>query len=150
MRRHRSTSSTNSSNGVSSSSTDGNSSTSTGGDPSSDTPKLEFAQGTVLRMATGYNSKNTGLFFDADYVADKGENGAITLANGKSYSAGDLKPTWVAVQEKLGMVFENQYQGNSAAKEWEFWKERLSEVDMVSGTASNLRRRSGSKSCSVP
>jgi len=73
-------------------------------------------------MATGYNSKNTGLFFDADYVADKGENGAITLANGKSYSAGDLKPTWVAVQEKLGMVFENQYQGNSAAKEWEFWK----------------------------
>lgn len=133
-----SSSSTNSSNGGSSSSTGGNSSTSTGGDPSSDTPKLEFAQGTVLRMATGYNSKNTGLFFDADYVADKGENGAITLANGKSYSAGDLKPTWVAVQEKLGMVFENQYQGNSAAKEWEFWKERLSEVDMVSGTASNL------------
>ena len=113
-----SSSSTNSSNGGSSSSTDGNSSTSTGGDPSPDTPKLEFAQGTVLRMATGYNSKNTGLFFDADYVADKGENGAITLANGKSYSAGDLKPTWVAVQEKLGMVFENQYQGNSAAKEW--------------------------------
>ena len=99
---------------------------------------LEFAAGTVLRMATGYNSTNTGLFFDADYVADMGENGTITLADGNSYSAGDLKPTWVAVQDKLGMVFENQYQGNNASKEWEFWKERLSEVDMVSGTASAL------------
>lgn len=135
-----SSSSSSSNGGNSSTSTDSGNSTSTdgGNNPAPETPKLEFAQGTVLRMATGYNSPNTGLFFDADYISDKGENGTITLANGKSYSAGDLKPTWVAVQEKLGMVFENQYQGNSAAKEWEFWKERLSEVDMVSGTASGL------------
>lgn len=135
-----SSSSSSSNGGNSSTSTDSGNSTSTdgGNNPAPEAPKLEFAQGTVLRMATGYNSPNTGLFFDADYISDKGENGTITLANGKSYSAGDLKPTWVAVQEKLGMVFENQYQGNSAAKEWEFWKERLSEVDMVSGTASGL------------
>lgn len=135
-----SSSSSSSNGGNSSTSTDSGNSTSTdsGNNPAPEAPKLEFAQGTVLRMATGYNSPNTGLFFDADYISDKGENGTITLANGKSYSAGDLKPTWVAVQEKLGMVFENQYQGNSASKEWEFWKERLSEVDMVSGTASGL------------
>ncbi len=36
------------------------------------------------------------------------------------------------------MVFENQYQGNSASKEFDFWKERLNEVDMVSGTATKL------------
>lgn len=135
-----SSSSSSSNGGNSSTSTDSGNSTSTdsGNTPAPETPKLEFAQGTVLRMATGYNSKETGLFFDADYIADKGKDGKITLADGNSYSAGDLKPTWVAIQDKLGMVFENQYQGNSASKEWEFWKERLSEVDMVSGTASGL------------
>lgn len=94
---------------------------------------LAFAPGTVLRMATGYNSAKTGLFFDAG-VAGEG----VTLADGKTYHTGDLKPTWVEVQNRLGMVFENQYQGNSATKEFEFWRERLAEVDLVSGTASKL------------
>ena len=92
--------------------------------------ELSFASGTVLRMATGYNSTKTGLFFSAD-VAGEG----ITLADGVTYQTGDLKPTWVEVQNRLGMVFEDKYQGNSAAKEFEFWKDRLNEVDMVSGTA---------------
>ena len=95
--------------------------------------ELTFAPGTVLRMATGYNSTKTGLFFDAE-VAGEG----VTLANGVTYQAGDLKPTWVEVENRLGMVFEDKYQGNSAAKEFEFWKDRLDEVDMVSGTASTL------------
>ena len=135
-----SSSSSSSSNGGNSStnSDGGNTSTDSNNDPAPEAPKLEFAQGTVLRMATGYNSKETGLFFDADYISTKGENGEIKLADGNSYKSGDLKPTWVAIQNKLGMVFENQYQGNSASKEWDFWKERLSEVDMVSGTASGL------------
>jgi putative aldouronate transport system substrate-binding protein len=97
------------------------------------TDLLTFAQGTVLRMATGYNSKQTGLFFDAEVAGD-----GITLADGVTYQTGDLKPTWVEVQNRLGMVFEDKYQGNSASKEFEYWKERLSEVDMVSGTASTL------------
>ena len=101
--------------------------------PTEPVDPLAFAQGTVLRMATGYNSAKTGLFFDAE-VAGEG----ITLANGVTYQTGDLKPTWVEVQNRLGMVFENQYQGNSATKEFEFWKDRLSEVDMISGTASQL------------
>jgi len=94
---------------------------------------LSFAEGTVLRMATGYNNKKTGLFFDAD-VAGEG----IMLADGVTYQTGDLKPTWVEVEKRLGMKFENQYQGNSASKEFDYWKERLNEVDMVSGTASVL------------
>ena len=72
---------------------------------------LAFEAGTVLRMATGYNSAKTGLFFSAD-VAGEG----IQLADGKTYQTGDLKPTWVEVQNRLGMVFENKYQGNSAQK----------------------------------
>ena len=94
---------------------------------------LSFAQGTVLRMATGYNSNKTGLFFSADVAGD-----GIQLADGKTYQTGDLKPTWVEVQNRLGMVFEDKYQGNSATKEFEFWKDRLNEVDMVAGNASIL------------
>ena len=94
---------------------------------------LAFAEGTILRMATGYNSKKTGLFFDAE-VAGEG----VTLADGVTYQAGDLKPTWVEVEKRLGMKFEDKYQGNSAQKEFEFWKDRLNEVDMVSGNATTL------------
>ena len=95
--------------------------------------ELTFAPGTVLRMATGYNSAKTGLFFDAETAGD-----GVTLADGKTYQTGDLKPTWVEVQNRLGMVFEDKYQGNSATKEFEFWKDRLNEVDMVAGNASTL------------
>ena len=94
---------------------------------------LAFAPGTVLRMATGYNNAKTGLFFAAD-IAGEG----ITLADGVTYHTGDLKPTWVEVQNRLGMIFEDKYQGNSATKEFEYWKDRLNEVDMVAGNASTL------------
>ena len=101
--------------------------------PVEDVDLLAFEAGTILRMATGYNSTKTGLFFDAE-VAGEG----VTLANGVTYQAGDLKPTWVEVQNRLGMIFEDKYQGNSAQKEFEYWKDRLNEVDMISGTASTL------------
>ena len=94
---------------------------------------LPYAEGTVLRMATGYNNSKPGLFFDPE-VAGEG----ITLADGKTYNSGDLKPTWVAVQEKLNVVFEDKYQGNSASKEFDYWKEQLDQVDMLSGTAAKL------------
>ena len=94
---------------------------------------LVFEPGTVLRMACGYNSTKTGLFFDADVAKD-----GITLADGKTYHTGDLKPTWVEVQNRLGMVFVDKYQGNSATNELKFWAEKFSEVDMVAGNATGL------------
>ena len=94
---------------------------------------LPYAEGTVLRMATGYNNAKTGLSFDPS-VAGEG----ITLADGKTYNSGDLKPTWVAVQDTLKVVFENKYQGNGAAKEFDYWKEQLDQVDVLSGTAAKL------------
>ncbi len=96
-------------------------------------PKLEYASGTVLRMATGYNSAKTGIAFDAETAGS-----GITLADGKTYNTGDLKPTWQELEKVLNVKFENQYQGNNSTKEWEFWKDRLNEIDMVSGTASTL------------
>lgn len=95
--------------------------------------ELTYAPGTELRMATGYNSAKTGLFFSAD-VAGEG----VTLADGVTYHTGDLKPTWVEVSNRLGINFVDQYQGNGASKEFEFWKDRLNEVDMISGTATLL------------
>ena len=94
---------------------------------------LPFEAGTILRMACGYNNKKTGLFFDAEVAKD-----GITLADGKTYNTGDLKPTWVEVQNRLGMVFEDKYQGNSATNELKFWAEKLHEVDMVAGNATAL------------
>ncbi len=95
--------------------------------------ELPYAEGTVLRMATGYNSAKTGLFFDAETAGE-----GIQLADGNHYNSGDLKPTWVEVQNVLGVVFENKYQGNGASAEFDYWKEQLDQVDMVSGTASKL------------
>ncbi|MGN1158164.1 MAG: hypothetical protein ACI4TK_18490 [Agathobacter sp.] len=95
--------------------------------------KLEYAAGTVLRMATGYNNAKTGLFFDAEVAKD-----GITLADGKTYNAGDLKPTWVEVENVLSVKFENKYQGNAAKDEFTYWSTQMDQVDMVSGTATLL------------
>ena len=104
-------------------------------DPTPSTPelKLEYAAGTELRMATGYNNAKTGLFFNADIAKD-----GIKLADGKTYNTGDLKPTWVEVESRLGIKFTDKYQGKSASDEYKYWQDRLAEVDMVSGTASQL------------
>ena len=92
-----------------------------------------YAPGVTLRMGTGYNSENTGIAFDAGTAGD-----GITLADGKTYLSGDLKPTWQKLQEVLGVQFENKYQGNSASNEFNYWKERLDQIDVVSGTATLL------------
>ena len=92
-----------------------------------------LAEGTVLRMATGYNSTKTGIAFDAETAGS-----GVTLADGNTYNTGDLKPTWVELENILGVKFEDKYQGNGAAKGFEFWKDRLNEVDMISGTAATL------------
>lgn len=94
--------------------------------------ELKYADGTVLRMATGYNSKKTGIAFDADVAGQGIELGGVT------YHAGDLKPTWVEAGKRLNIKFEDKYQGNSATNELKYWAERLGDVDMVSGNASAL------------
>lgn len=97
-------------------------------------PELSFAEGTVLRMACGYNNAKTGITFDPETAGE-----GITLADGNTYNAGDLKPTWVEVEKLLGIKFEDKFQGSgSDAKEWDYWKEQLDQVDMVNGTASGL------------
>ncbi len=104
---------------------------------SDDTPayELNYAAGTELRMATGYNNANTGLAFDSATAGD-----GITLADGKTYHTGDLKPTWVQIEETLGVEITNLFTGaGSAEKEFNVWKEKLEEVDMVAGSLGVLQ-----------
>ena len=101
--------------------------------PSPESPKLEYAAGTTLRMACGYSSKQTGMRFHSDIAKD-----GITLADGKHYQTGDFKPTWVALMEKLNIKIEDYYQGNSASNEYKYWQEQLDQIDVLSGTASAL------------
>ncbi len=96
---------------------------------------LSFATGTSLRMAVGHNAKS-GLFFHKDVA---GSNG-VTLADGNTYKTGDLKPTWVEVENLLGVKFEDTYTGESSDNEWRVWEDKLEEVDFVCGTASTLTR----------
>ena len=95
--------------------------------------QLTYADGTVLRMACGYNSDKTGMSFTADLAGE-----GITLADGKTYNSGDLKPTWQAVEELLKIKIEDKYQGNKAADEYQYWDAQLDQVDMISGTATLL------------
>ncbi len=97
------------------------------------THELNYAKGTVLRMATGYNSPQTGLSFDEETAGD-----GVTLANGVTYRAGDLKPVWEEVEKRLNITILDKYQGNSAENELSFWKGRMDEIDIVSGTADGL------------
>ncbi len=94
---------------------------------------LPVAEGTVLRMACGYNSDKTGMSFTAELAGS-----GITLADGKTYNSGDLKPTWQEVEELFGIKIEDKYQGNAAADEYQYWDAQLDQVDMLSGTATLL------------
>lgn len=97
---------------------------------------LYYEPGTILRMATGYNKPETGITFRTENkLGDEG----VTLADGTTYYTGDLKPTWKALQEILNVTFNDVFTGaGSAEKEYKVWNEKLGEVDMVSGTATQL------------
>ncbi|MBQ9384513.1 MAG: hypothetical protein IJT87_09755 [Ruminiclostridium sp.] len=94
---------------------------------------LTYADGTVLRMACGYNNDKTGMSFTADLAGE-----GVTLADGITYNTGDLKPTWQAVEKLLSIKIEDKYQGNNATKEYQYWDAQLDQIDMLSGTATLL------------
>ncbi|MBE7004840.1 MAG: hypothetical protein E7425_11310 [Ruminococcaceae bacterium] len=97
--------------------------------------ELAYAKGTVLRMATGCGSAQAGLRFDAETAGN-----GVTLADGVTYRAGDLKPTWAEVEKRLGVAIEDKYQGGNADEELAFWAERMDEIDLVSGSAESLTK----------
>ena len=98
---------------------------------------LEYAEGTVLRMATGYQKTTQGISFKDSSVF--GGQDSMVLADGKTYRVNDLKPTWAELEKRLNVEFEDLWTGaGSAEKEFNVWKEKLDQVDMVSGSVSVL------------
>ena len=102
--------------------------------------KLEYAEGTVLRMAVGYKNDETTISFrDADIMKKAGAvDGILTLADGKQYKLGDLKPTWQQVSQNLEIIFQDVAVGkDSATNEFKEWRDtsKLGEVDIVAGGA---------------
>ncbi|MBQ9489386.1 MAG: hypothetical protein IJU80_05590 [Lachnospiraceae bacterium] len=110
-------------------------------DGGEDTPvvaELTYKDGTVLRMACGYNNAKTGLRFDAD-VAKEG----VTLADGVTYHTGDFKPTWVEVMDTLHFTIEDKYEGDKDTDNYTKWTAdagTLASVDMFSGSATQLQQ----------
>jgi putative aldouronate transport system substrate-binding protein len=93
------------------------------------------AADTTLRMAAGYSKAKTAITFDAETAGE-----GITLGDGVTYHTGDLKPTWVEMEkilsDKLGtpVIFEDKWTGNGGVSdEFEYWKDRLNEVDIITG-----------------
>lgn len=96
---------------------------------------LEYADGTCLRIAGGYQKSNEAISFQDASITGEG----VTLADGKTYHTGDLKPTWVFVGEKLKLTFEDKFTGaGSAEKEFKVWENQLDQVDIVAGNADSL------------
>lgn len=98
---------------------------------------LPYKSGTTLRIAAGYQKTNEAISFqDSSIVGD-----SLTLANGKTYVLGDLKPTWQQVSTTLNINFVDKFSGaGSATKEFQKWeKEGLDQVDIVAGSASGLQ-----------
>ena len=98
--------------------------------------ELVYADGTELKLAVAHNSaKTTITFADASVVGE-----GLTLADGKTYHTGDLKPVWAELQNKLKVTFNNVYKNNtSAANEYKAWKNlEFQGVDVVVGNASDM------------
>ena len=92
----------------------------------------------TLRMDVGYNNEQTGIFFHAKTI---GDGGTITLPDGNTYRAGDLKPTWVELSNVLGVKFEDRWQGQGGDKEWEYYESQLDQVDMITANASTIKEQ---------
>ena len=101
--------------------------------PPEENKDLVYTPGTTLRMACGYNSPQTGMRFHADIAKD-----GITLADGNTYHTDDFKPTWQELMKRLSINIEDHYQGNSATNEYKYWDAQLDQIDVLSGTASQL------------
>ncbi len=111
-------------------------------DPDPVVDLLPYADGTVLRVAAGYQNRSHSITFkDTDLIKElDGTNGQITLPDGVTYKAGDLKPTWQQISDDMKITFEDKFTGaGSAEKEFKYWQNQLDQVDIIAGSAKVLQ-----------
>ncbi|HHZ12127.1 MAG TPA: hypothetical protein GYA05_05375 [Acholeplasmataceae bacterium] len=100
---------------------------------------MEYTEGTELKLAVAHNNMKTTITFeDTSILSNIQEYGG--LANGKTYSQGDLKPVWEELEKRLKVSFENVYSGQSSVKkEYDYWKSlNFDGVDVVVGNADDI------------
>ena len=75
----------------------------TGGGSGSEDKELVYADGTELNMAVTHDGTKTSITFQDEATFKKIETamGSSTLADGKTYALGDLKPVWAELQNVL-------------------------------------------------
>lgn len=108
-------------------------------DPEISISDLNYAEGTNLNLAVVHNSTKTTISFEDTSVFGDNKS-SITLADGKTYQKGDLKPVWAELQTRLNMTFKNVYTGaTSVANEYKAWQELSFEgVDVLVGNAKDM------------
>ena len=110
--------------------------------PDPEVDLLPYKEGTELRIAAGYQKKEHAISFsNADYIKElDGTTGQITLPDGVTYREGDLKPTWQQISNDLKINFKDLFTGAGSAKnEFNAWKAKLEEVDIVAGATTVLQ-----------
>ena len=111
-------------------------------DPDPEQPKeLVYADGTELRLAVTHDGIKTQITFQDEATFKKIETamGSSTLADGKTYALGDLKPVWAELQNVLKINFKDVLKGNKAADEFKAWlNDGFEGVDVVVGNASDM------------
>ena len=109
-----------------------------GGEQTTETVYDKYAPGTELKMAFGYNSTYAAISFNSNIISEYGNGSTIKLSNGKEYRAGELKPTWEELQNRLNIKFTDVYQGNNPANEWAYWENQLDQLQVIYGNLSTL------------
>ena len=109
-----------------------------GGEGPTETVYDKYAPNTELHMAFGYNSTDAAISFSADIISTYGDGQTLKLSNGKEYRAGDLKPTWEEMGNRLNITFIDDYKGNNPANEWSYWENQLDQIQVIYGNLSTL------------
>ena len=101
--------------------------------------KLDYAEGTELRMNVGYynsdQTKAARMTYNSSELTTK-----VTLPDGKDYSSGSLKPAWQAMQDELGVTFTDVFQNNSNEEQITLPKNdgTMNEYDLITSSAAAM------------
>ena len=101
--------------------------------------KLDYAEGTELRMNVGYynsdQTKAARMTYNSSELTTK-----VTLPDGKDYSSGSLKPAWQAMQDELGVEFTDVFQNNSNEEQITLPKNdgTMNEYDLITSSAAAM------------
>ena len=112
-----------------------------GGNEQGGDKELVYAPGTELNMAVTHDGTKTSISFQDEATFKKIETamGSSTLADGKTYALGDLKPVWAELENVLNVKFNDVLKGNKAAQEFTAWlNDGFVGVDVVVGNASDM------------